>query len=564
MGHSSTVNSRRPENPVNAPDPAATGRSGTGRRVLDLILRPVTAAGQGEPILNPTRWTPRHRRFALAGLILAGAAALLEGIQRGNLGSNGAEASRAFVAVLIAVAMIGLALSLRGVTVPGFLLGGFFIGAGILSWTYTDMGWVVWLLLAVEGVVFAVWTVPWLRDLARLPKMGSAWIGLAYWIFGAISAVLVWKVNVAAGRIVYSGLFTLGALAVVNATRKSRRDMSIGVVAAFLVAFGALFIVGSGNALDNVHDVPGNEWGAHQQSRFWGGPHLLYHPNSWAVAAVAIAIRIAADKTFERWQRYAALSAATVVLLLVNSRTGWGYFGAATGLWAVMVAYSRWFKRPFEGMDTFRTARGAWAAAVLPLLLAVAIILGSGGIHFLSQQRYGSGTSETAASAITSGRSSTWSVAWSEFKQDGISQKLLGDAKYVRGYVLRKDSSQNGLKQPQLTTDDALVGSSRRGGILGGLAFVIGLLLMIWRSLFGVRRGSGRRRAPVWFTLAASCSFITIATADWLLGGTGGTLWVFLMAGEAFLLFGPVQTPLTSVDNGAEADAGASRAAAQA
>jgi hypothetical protein len=90
------------------------------------------------------------------------------------------------------------------------------------------------------------------------------------------------------------------------------------------------------------------------------------------------------------------------------------------------------------------------------------------------------------------------------------------------------------------------------------------LLLMIWRSLFGVRRGSGRRRAPVWFTLAASCSIITIATADWLLGGTGGTLWVFLMAGEAFLLFGPVQTPLTSVDNGAEVEAGASRAAAQA
>ncbi|WP_203916817.1 hypothetical protein [Rugosimonospora africana] len=556
------MNSRRPETPFDSPDQPATRRSGSGRKILDLVLHPVTAAGQGEPILNPTRWTSRHRWFVLAGLILAGAAGLLEGIQRGTLGANGSEATRAFAAALIGVAMIGLALSLRGITVPGFLLGGFFIGAGILSWTYTDMGWVVWLLLAIEGIVFAIWTIPWLRDLARLPRLGSAWIGLAYWVFGAISAVLVWKVNVAAGRIVYSGLFILGALAVVNATRKSRRDMSVGVVAAFLVAVGALFIVGSGNALDNAHDVPGNEWGAHQQGRFWGGPHLLYHPNSLAVAAVTIAIRIAADKAFERWQRYAALAAATIVLLLVNSRTGWGYFGAATGLWAVMIAYSRWFKRPIEGMDTFRTARGAWAAAVLPVLLAFAIILGSGGVHFLSQQRYGGGTTSTA-SALTSGRSSTWSVAWSEFKQDGISQKLFGDAKYVRGYVLREDSSENGLQQPQLTTDDAMVGSARRGGILGGLAFVIGLLVMIWRSLFGVRRGSGRRRPPVWFTLAASCSVITIATADWLLGGTGGTLWVYLMAGEAFLLFGPVQTPLTSVDNGVDAEAGTSRAAAQ-
>ncbi|HEY2675232.1 MAG TPA: hypothetical protein VGJ07_33295 [Rugosimonospora sp.] len=562
MGHSSTVNSRRPDLEIDSPDEPAPKRDGTGWKIVDLVLRPVTAAGQGEPLLDPKRWTSRHRWFALAGLLLAGVAGLIEGIQEGAGGAAGSEASRAFVAALIGVAMIGLAVSLRGITLPGFLLGGFFVGAGILSWTYTDMGWVVWLLLAIEGVVFAIWTVPWLRDLARLPRLGSAWLGLAYWILGAISAVLVWKVNVAAGRIVYAGLFTLGALAVVTATRKSRRDMSIGIVSAFLVAIGALFIVGSGNALDNVHDVPNNEWGAHQQGRFWGGPHLLYHPNSLAVVAVAIAIRIAADKTFERWQRYAALGAVTIVLLLVNSRTGWGYFGAATGLWAVMIAYSRWFKRPIEGMDTFRTARSAWAAAVLPVLLAFAIIIGSGGVHFLSQQRYGGGTT---ASAITSGRSSTWSVAWSEFKQDGISQKLLGDAKYVRGYVLRSDSSESGLAAPQLTTDDAAVGSLRRGGILGALAFLIGLLLMIGHSLFGIRRGAGRRRAPVWFTLAASCSVITIATADWLLGGTGGTLWVFLMAGEAFLLFGPAQTPLTSVDSGAgEEDPGASRAAAQA
>jgi hypothetical protein len=31
---------------------------------------------------------------------------------------------------------------------------------------------------------------------------------------------------------------------------------------------------------------------------------------------------------------------------------------------------------------------------------------------------------------------------------------------------------------------------------------------------------------------------VTIPTADWLLGGTGGTLWILLLAGEAFLLSG--------------------------
>ncbi|GAA5189302.1 hypothetical protein GCM10023322_41890 [Rugosimonospora acidiphila] len=557
MGHSSTVESRRPDPYSDLSDQPSPANTGSGS-VIARIFNPGTAASQGEPLLDPRRWTSRHRWFLIVGLLVAGVAGLVEGIQT-NSNTAGTEATRAFLAALIGVAMIGLALSLRGLTLPGFLLGGLFIGAGILSWTYTDMGWVVWLLLAVEGILFAIWTIPWLRDLARLPRLGSAWIGLAYWILGAIGALLVWNYKVAAGRIVYAGLFGLGALAVVAATRKSKRDMSVGIVSAFLVASGALFLVGSGNAFDNVHDVPGNEWGAHQQSRFWGGPHLLYHPNSIAVVAVTIAIRIAADKTFEVWQRYAALGATTILLLLVNSRTGWGYFGFATGLWAIMIAYSRFFKRPIEGMDNFRTRRGAWASAVLPIVLAFAIIIGSGGVHFLNQTRYGTGQT----GGITSGRAATWKVAWDEFKADNLPQKVFGDAKYVRGYVKRDDSSTTG-DNPNLTTDDAAVGSLRRGGILGALAFLLGLLLMLWHAFIGVRRGSRRRRPPAWFTLAAVCSVITIATADWLLGGTGGTLWVFLMAGEAFLILGPDQASPTSVDSGLdEPVTGANRAAAQ-
>jgi hypothetical protein len=34
-------------------------------------------------------------------------------------------------------------------------------------------------------------------------------------------------------------------------------------------------------------------------------------------------------------------------------------------------------------------------------------------------------------------------------------------------------------------------------------------------------------------------SLPTIATADWVLGGTGGTLWILLVAGEAWLVLRP-------------------------
>ena len=51
--------------------------------------------------------------------------------------------------------------------------------------------------------------------------------------------------------------------------------------------------------------------------------------------------------------------------------------------------------------------------------------------------------------------------------------------------------------------------------------------------------GPAARRTPhAWFTILAVGSLPTIATADWLLGGTGGTLWILLVAGEAWLLRG--------------------------
>jgi hypothetical protein len=93
-----------------------------------------------------------------------------------------------------------------------------------------------------------------------------------------------------------------------------------------------------------------------------------------------------------------------------------------------------------------------------------------------------------------------------------------------------------GAEGLQLPTDNAAVGALRRGGVLGVLAFLVGLGLLLWHgAAWLVRRGPP---APAWFTIAAVSAVPTIATNDWLLGGTGGTFWALLLAGEAWLLAG--------------------------
>ena len=210
-----------------------------------------------------------------------------------------------------------------------------------------------------------------------------------------------------------------------------------------------------------------------------------------------------------------------MVLPLVNSRTGVGYLGAAAVLWAVFT----WRRRLVE--------------AVVPIVFVGVIVLASGGWDFLTSKRYGE------ASDLTSGRTATWAQVWREFKADDAPQKVFGDAKNARAYVVRTDSALiPGIDRPKLTTDNAFVGALRRGGILGVLAFLLGLALLCWHAVRGVRG----RRAPPWFTIAALGSLVTIPTADWLLGGTGGTLWVYLLAGEASLLLGAVSPGSSSDD----------------
>jgi hypothetical protein len=526
------------ESPSPPPRGPAAPPGGSGLR---LLLDPGTGASQGRPLLDPRTWTSRHRYFVYAGLLVATVAGLVEAVQDGAF-TGGTEGIRAFLAAALAVGLAGLALSLRGVTLPGFLLGAVFIVAGMLSWAYTGTPLVVWVVLGLEGVLFAVWTFPWVRDLVRLPRLGAAWLGLAYWYLGVLGALLVWHPTVTVERIAYSGVFTLGALAVVVATRKSGRDLTIGIVAAFLLAFALLFLVGSGNALDNLHAVPDNAWGRHMQYRFWGGPGLLYHPNSIAVVAVVVALRIAPDRRFERWQRYATVALVTVVLLLVNSRTGLAYLGLAAAVHALLVlrqrlALRRTGQAPDDGLEVYRTARSAWIAALLPLVVVAVIGVGSGGTAFVKANRYSSAGDD---SDVTSGRKATWSQVFTEFKADSVAEKLFGDAKNARATVTRVETGGSAKDRPKLTTDNSAVGALRRGGILGVLAYLLGLGLLLWHGI----RGVAGRRPPAWFTLATVGALASIPFADWLLGGTGGTLWVFLLAGEAALLSGAVRRDL--------------------
>jgi hypothetical protein len=307
--------------------------------------------------------------------------------------------------------------------------------------------------------------------------------------------------------------------------RDGARDLSVGIVGAFLLAIAVLAVSGSGNLFEHRHVVPPGGWGTEVMvHRFWGGPWLLYHPNSLALVGILPAIRIGVDRAFALWQRVAVTVLAGGVVLMTNSRTGFVYFGAA----AVVHAYLLWRRR---GVD-LPSYRRPWVAAAVPFVLLVLVLVISGGQGFLFQTRYG-------GDDVTSGRLDTWKRVGVEWVHGNIAQKLFGDTRTSRAVVVRT------ADKLQLSTDNAAVGSLRRGGVLGVVAFLLGLGLLLWHAWRGPG-GAGRRAPPAWFTVTAVGSVATIPTSDWLLGGNGGTLWILLVAGEAWLVLraaAPVSQP---------------------
>ncbi|MER7273382.1 hypothetical protein ABT369_02890 [Dactylosporangium sp. NPDC000244] len=459
--------------------------------------------------------------FAVVAVVVALLAGVLEYTRTDSIGQSAA----AFAAGLIAMAVAGIALSLPGITLQGLVLGGLFVLAGILTWTATKRPGIIWAVLAVEVVVFAVWAWPWLRSLKSLSRLGTAWLGLAYWFLGIIGAVLVAQWKVAGQRVAYAGVFTLAVLALIalNTAAKRRggahgKDLSVGMAAAILLGIAALLLAGSGSLFDKVHAIPDNASAKVMTDRFWGGPGLFYHPNSLAGLMAVAGIRIGFDRAMLWWQRLGVAALAAFVLSICESRTG---FVFATAAAVVHLGLALWKRHEHaEGLDR------RWPALALPFAVIAIVLTLGGGYQWVLKDRFADNPGD-----VTSGRTDTWRQVWVDWKDAGWAEKTFGDARTSRAVVERLDDG-NPIEGPrrQLNTDNAAVGAFRRGGVLGAAAFLLGLGLLLWHA---IRRRPNGALPAAWFTVGALAVVPTIATEDWLIGGTNGAIWLLLAAGEA-------------------------------
>jgi energy-converting hydrogenase Eha subunit C len=473
---------------------------------------------------------------AAATAVLAVLAAILEHGRTGSL----SESAEAFAGALIALGVVGLALSLRGITLRGLVTGGLFTAAGILTWTSTQRPIVIWAVLGVEVVVFAVWSRPWLRNLRELPGLGGAWLGLSYWVFGTLGALIVLRsghLTVAAQRLAYLGVFTLAVLAVVAVTGKDRRrDLSIGMAAAILVGIGALLYFGAGSLFDEFHAIPDSASARVMRNRFWGGTGVFYHPNSLAGLVVIASVRVGFDRAFAAWQRLGVAVIAALVISISDSRTGFVFATAAAFAHAAVVLLRRWTARRDaapEAGDLDRWVRPTLIAVAMPFVVLAAIFTIGGGSTFLFRDRFTDGGSD-----VTSGRTDTWRQVWVDWEHAGWAEKTFGDARTSRA-VVHRDNDGAPLEGPRrdLNTDNAAVGAFRRGGALGAIGFLIGVALLLWHALRGlwyavIRRRPDAAQPALWFTVAAAAAVPTIMTEDWVIGGTNGAIWLVLLAGE--------------------------------
>jgi hypothetical protein len=466
----------------------------------------------------------RHWWVVAGVVVVALGAAIAELAVDDGFGS----AVKAFVAGALAALVAVLALSLPGVSWRGLVLGAFFIGSGIASWVFMDQPKVVWAILLVQGVVCLKWGWPYMTHLKDGVKLGTTWLGVAYWVFGVIGALLVFDIGVTAQRVAYAGIAGLAVAAAVGLVRRTGVDLSVGVTAAFLLAIAALLLSGSGNLFESVHTVPPGKWGESFEYRFWGGEYLLYHPNALAGLAAMVAIRIGPDKAFQVWQRLAVIALAGFMVYATNSRTAFVILAVGGILHAALL----WWRRRHDvpGLPDYGDTRRTLAAAAVPFVVLALVLVASGGQGFIFKERYGSG-------GVTSGRVDTWKFVWKEWKAAPVVDKVFGDTKTARAVVERPGAE--GLLLP---TDSSAVGSLRRGGVLGVVAFLVGLVLLLWHGLaWVIRRGpparaEARASGRAWFAIAVVAAIPTMALNDWLLGGTGGTFWVLLLTGEAFLL----------------------------
>lgn len=436
--------------------------------------------------------------WAVAGIVAVG---LLAGAVELVADDSYRDAVLALVAGLIAGAVGVLTVSLvPAADQRGLVLGGVFAVQGVLSWTYTNTGIVVWTLLLLSGLLLLFWCRPFNPVALR---SGAAWLGVSYLIIGALGATLVMKPDIALQRMAYAGYFGLVVLALF-AFRGSLARCTLGIAVAFLGTVAALLLAGSGNLFTSPHVVPDTPWGRGFEYRFWGASWLLDHPNAMACLAALAAIRIGADATVASWQRVGSVATAALILCTSDSRTGFLLLLIST---LVFIWYGR-------------------RQALVPAA-ALAIVLLANGPSFLIKERYGDDA------GVSSGRVETWRQVATDWRHDSLTEKLLGNTRDARATVYRASSGAD----IKLTVDNAPIAALRKAGVAGVAAFLTGLGLLLWNVW---RR---RRDAAPWLVVLLPGALITMITNEWLIGGTGGTLWLLLLAGEAALLLGPSRPP---------------------
>ncbi|MET7418095.1 hypothetical protein [Dactylosporangium sp. NPDC005555] len=435
-------------------------------------------------------------RTRRAGWVAAGvlAVGLIAGAVELVVDDSYRDAALALVAGLLAGAVGTLAGSLvRAADPRGLVLGAVFALQGVLSWTYTNTGAVVWSLLLLSGLLLLFWFRPASPVALR---SGTAWLGVSYLLIGALGALLVMKPEIALQRTLYAGYFGLVVLAVF-AFRGVFARLTLGIAVAFLGTVAALLLAGSGNVFTSPHVVPDTPWGRGFEYRFWGASWLLDHPNAMACIAVLAAIRIGADLGLPAWQRVGSVATAALVLCTSDSRTGFLLMLIST---LVFIVYGR-------------------RQALVPAA-ALALVLVFNGPSFLVKERYGDDA------GVSSGRVETWRQVESDWRRDGLTEKLLGNTRDARATVYRASSGAD----IKLTVDNAPLAALRKAGVVGVAAFLAGLGLLLWNVW---RR---RRDADPWLVVLLPGALFTMITNEWLIGGTGGTLWLLLLAGEAALL----------------------------
>lgn len=482
-----------------------------------------------------------RKRLLLPGAVVTAVVAVAVGVRHG-LEAGVLPGLGSAVVVVVAAGVVVLALSLPGISPEGLLIGVGLPLAAMMAWTHLERPIVIWTVQGVIGLILVVWTFPWWREWREIPRLGTFWLAVPVWALGLVSAVAMGRWTVAAQRVVYAGFAVLVLLILFQAWWRRRRDVSIGLVAGFLLCHALILLFGADNVFTLDHYVPEGAWGRNMSDRFWGGPLLVYHPNFVAMTAVIAAMRIGPDAAFKAWQRLGVLAVASGLLILAASRTSDLIALVASAVWAVLVLWRTEAVRRRVTAVFARRHRRLLAQALLPLLLTALVVGVSGGSDFLFKDRYAQNAAEQeepvdeerpSLGAASSGRLGLWKLIGQDWADSSLVEQVAGTADNSRGYILRyKWDPADGptpdyvREQPKLTADNAPVGALRRSGVLGVAAFLLGAGLVCWRAT--------RRGIPLWITVTAFGMFASILTEDEIVGTTPG--WAILLAGEVLVL----------------------------